>query len=182
MTKIAATLESTTCPIAQSVPVTPKEAIMARSVRSEIVRWSALLWLAVSTIYLLVLSVLMCADARFPLNLGAIRTTGRTGLWVTLAPAIAGCLAFVLVLLRTRAGAIVLGAYCGFWIAVLACGLPWVWNARETFCTRTLCIRTPWIGRILVFGLMTPFAIVAAWAKHEFARLRQTGLSAENGM
>jgi hypothetical protein len=146
---------------------------MARSVRSEIGRWSALLWLAVSTIYLLVLSALILGNAQFPLNLGAIRTTGRNGLWVTLAPAIIGCLAFFLVLLRTRAGTIVLGAYCAFWIAVLAAGLPWVWNARESFCTKTVCIRTPWIGRLLVFGLMVPFAIVANWARHEFARLRQ---------
>jgi hypothetical protein len=147
---------------------------MARSVRSEIGRWSALLWLAVSTIYLLVLSVMILGNSQFPLNLGAIRTTGRTGLWVTLAPAIVGCLAFFLVLFRSRAGAILLGAYCGLWLAVLACGLPWVWNARESFCTRTVCITTPWIGRLLVFALMTPFAIIAYWARHEFARLRQT--------
>jgi len=146
---------------------------MAHSIRSEIGRWCALLWLAISTSYLLVVSVLIFGDARFPLNLGAIRTTGRTGLWITLAPAIVGGLAFLLVLLRIRAGAIVLGAYCGFWIAVLANCLPWVWNARQSFCTRTICIRTPWIGRLLLFGLMTPFAIVAIWAKREFARLRQ---------
>jgi hypothetical protein len=147
---------------------------MARSVRSEIGRWSALLWLAVSTIYLLVLSALIIGNSQFPINLGAIRTTGRAGLWVTLAPAIAGCLAFFLVLFRNRAGTIVLGAYCGLWMIVLACGLPWVWNARESFCTRTVCIRTPWIGRLLLFGLITPFALVANWAMHEFARLRQT--------
>ncbi|MGA2276256.1 MAG: hypothetical protein ABSG00_01530 [Terracidiphilus sp.] len=40
-----------------------------------------------------------------------------------------------------------------------------------------MCIRTPWIGRILVFALMTPFAIIANWARHEFVRLRQTHLS-----
>jgi hypothetical protein len=150
---------------------------MPDSLRSEISRWSALLWLATSTTYLLVLSVLILGNAQFPLNLGAIRTTGRTGLWMTLAPAIAGCLAFFLVFFRMRAGALVLGAYCGFWTAVLAYGLPWVWNARESFCTRTMCIRTPWIGRLLVFGLMTLFVLVAIWAKHEFSRLRQPKLS-----
>jgi hypothetical protein len=36
-----------------------------------------------------------------------------------------------------------------------------------------MCIRTPWIGRLIVFGLMTPFAFVAIWAKREFARLCQ---------
>ena len=116
-------------------------------------------------------------NPRFSLNLGAIRTTGRTGLWMTLVPTIAGCLAFFLVLFRIRAGAIVLGAYCGFWTAVLAFGLSSVWNARESFCTPTMCIRTPWIGRLLVCGLTTPFAIMAIWAKHEFARLRQPELS-----
>lgn len=145
---------------------------MTRSARSEIGRWSALLWLAVSTVYLIVLSVLICSNERFPLNLGAIRTTGRVGLFVTLTPAIAGCLAFFLVLFRARAGAIILGIYCGIWMAVLACALPWVWNARESFCMRTVCIRSPWIGRILIFALMTPFAIIANWTRHEYSRLR----------
>lgn len=153
-----------------------KGVFMAHSVRSMVVRWSVLLWLAISTIYLLVLSVLICGDSRFPLNLGAIRTTGRAGLWITLAPAIAGFLAFFLVVFRIRAGAIVLGAYCWLWIAVLACGLPWVWNASESFCTHTMCIRTPWIGRLLVLGLMTPCVMVAIWAKHEFARMGQRAL------
>lgn len=157
-----------------------KGVFMARSLRSEIGRWSALLWLAISTTYLLVLSVLIAGNAQFPLNLGAIRTTGRTGLWVTLVPAIAGSLAFFLLWLRIRAGALVLGAYCGFWTVILVCGLPWVWNARETFCTRTVCIRTPWIGRLLVIGLMTPFVIVAIWAKNEFARLCQPKLARQH--
>jgi len=150
---------------------------MAHSVRSAVARWSVLLWLAISTIYLLVLSVLIFGDARFPLNLGAIRTTGRAGLWMTLTPAIAGFLAFFLLVFRNRTGTILLGAYCGFWIVVLACGLPWVWNARESFCTQTICIRTPWIGRILMLGLMTPFVMIVIWAKHEFARMSQRSLS-----
>jgi hypothetical protein len=142
---------------------------MARSVRSEIGRWSALLWLAISTIYLTVLSALICGNARFPLNIGAIKTTGRTGLWITLAPAIVGCLAFFLLLFRVRAGAIFLGVYCAFWTFVLACALP--------FCTQTVCIRTPWIGRLLLLGLITPFAIVANWARLEFARMSRMQLS-----
>lgn len=146
---------------------------MARSIQSRIERWSALAWLAGSSIYLLVLSVAISGNAHFPLNLGAIKTTGETGLWLTLAPAVAGFLALCLVLFRIRAGALVLGIYCAFWTAILACVLPFVWNARESFCTPTMCIRTPWIGRLLVFGLMTPFAIVALWARREFARLRQ---------
>jgi hypothetical protein len=149
---------------------------MARSVRLEVGRWSAMLWLAITTIYLLIVSVLICGNAGFQLKLGAIRTTGPTGLWMTLAPAILGCCAFFLVAFRARAGAIALGVYCGFWMAVLAGTLPWVWNAHQSFCMRTMCIRTPWIGRLLVFALMTPFAIVAIWARHEFARLRRSAL------
>jgi hypothetical protein len=144
---------------------------MARSVGSRILRWSALLWVAASSIYLLGVSVAICGNAYFPLNLGAIKTTDRTGLRLTLAPAVAGCLALFLVLFRLRSGAIILGAYCGFWTAVLVCGLPFVWNARESFCTPTMCIRTPWIGRLLILGLMTPFAGVAIWAKREYALL-----------
>jgi len=149
---------------------------VAGSVRSEVSRCSALLWIAASAIYLLILSVLICGDARFPLKFGAIRTIGRTGLWITLAPALLGCLAFFLIAFRIRAGAIAMGVYCGFWMVVLAAALPWVWNAREAFCTRTMCIRTPWIGRLLVLGLALPFAFVANWARHEFARLRQKAL------
>ncbi len=149
---------------------------MAHSVRQKVVRWSALLWLAISTIYLLVVSVLICGDARFPLTLGAIRTTGRAGLWFTLAPAVAGLLAFFLVAFRIRSGAIVLGAYCWFWIALLACVLPGVWNARQSFCMHNMCIRTPWIGRLLVLGLAAPCVMAAIWAKHEFARMGQRAL------
>jgi hypothetical protein len=144
---------------------------MAHPIESRIARWSALAWLAVSSIYLLGLSVVICGNARFPLTLGAIKTTGRTGLWLTLVPAIAGLAALGLLLFRERAGAMALGVYCAFWIVVLAGVLPFVWNARQSFCTATMCIRTPWIGRLLVFGLMTPFAIVALWARREFARL-----------
>jgi hypothetical protein len=150
--------------------------MVASSIQSRIGRWSALAWLAGSSVYLLVLSAVICGNARFPLKLGAIKTTGRTGLWLTLVPALAGFLALGLVLFRIRAGAFILGVYCAFWTAVLASVLPFVWNARQSFCTSTMCIRTPWIGRLLVFGLMTPFAIVALWARREFARLRQTAL------
>lgn len=138
---------------------------MARPIGSQVIRWSALSWLACTVVYLLVLSVLVVDQPRFPLNLGLIRTVGRAGLWITLAPAFAGALAFILVLLRRRIGAVVLGLYCWFWAGVLACGLPVIWNARESFCTRTLCIRTPWIGRLLLLGLMTPFVMVALWAR-----------------
>ena len=137
---------------------------MSGPIGSQVIRWSALSWLASTVVYLLVLSVLVVDQPRFPLNLGLIRTVGRAGLWVTLLPALAGALAFILVLLRRRIGAVVLGLYCWFWAGILACGLPVIWNARESFCTSTRCIRTPWLGRLLLLGLMTPFVMVALWA------------------
>jgi hypothetical protein len=149
---------------------------LARSIQSRIARWSALAWLAGSSIYLLGLSVVIWGNPRFPLTLGAIKTAGRTGLWLTLVPTLAGLLALCLIVFRNRAGTIVLGVYCGFWTAILASALPFVWNARQSFCTSTMCIRTPWIGRMLVFGLMTPFVIVSLWARREFGRLRPTAL------
>lgn len=146
---------------------------MSRSMVSQVGRYSALLWPAVTTVYLLVLSSLILGDARFPLNLGLIRTIGRSGLWITLAPAVVGVAAVLLVVLQKRSGAAMLGVYCWFWIGVLASGLPFVWNARESFCTPTECIRTPWIGRLLLLGMMALFVTVALWAKHEFGSARR---------
>lgn len=138
---------------------------MDRPIGSQVIRWIALSWVACTVVYLLVLSVLILDQPRFPLNLGIISTIGRTGLWITLAPALAGAFALILVLLGRRPGAAVLGVYCWFWTLVLGCALPVIWNARESFCTRTLCIRTPWIGRLLLLGLMTPFVIAALWSR-----------------
>ena len=149
---------------------------MARSIGLLLGRWSAMLWLAVTTAYVLAISVLIVRDARFPLVLGAIRTTGRPGLWITLGLAIPGLIAFILIMRRLRAGSILLGIYCGLWTALLTSVLPFIWNARQSFCTRTMCIRTPWLGRLLVFGLMTLFAAAALWARQEFARTRHRTL------
>jgi hypothetical protein len=81
-------------------------------------------------------------------------------------------LALLLILLRARMGALLLGAYSLFWTVVLACTLPAVWNARSSFCTQTMCIRTPWIARLLVLALATPFVLAALWARGEAARER----------
>jgi hypothetical protein len=143
---------------------------MPVSAGSRVYRWFVLLWSAFTAVYLLIISVLIVRDARFPLNLGLIRTTGRAGLWVTLLPGVVGVLALVLILLRARLGALLLGAYSLFWTVVLACTLPAVWNARSSFCTQTMCIRTPWIARLLVLVLATPFVLAALWARGEAAR------------
>ncbi|MGB9031842.1 MAG: hypothetical protein WCC27_17095 [Acidobacteriaceae bacterium] len=147
---------------------------MPGSVGSQVYRWLMLLWSAFTAVYLLITSALIFLDARFPLNLGLIRTTGRVGLWVTLLPGVVGVLALLLILLRARLGALLLGAYSLFWTVVLACTLPAVWNARSSFCTQTMCIRTPWIARLLVLALATPFVLAALWATGEAGR-RRTG-------
>jgi hypothetical protein len=145
---------------------------MPVSVGPRVYRWVVLLWSAFTAVYLLTLSVLIFRDAQFPLNLGLIRTTGRAGLWITLLPGVVGVLALLLILLRARMGALLLGAYSLFWTVVLACTLPAVWNARSSFCTQTMCIRTPWIARLLVLALATPFVLAALWARGEAARER----------
>jgi hypothetical protein len=54
---------------------------------------------------------------------------------------------------------------------VLAAGLPSIWNVKTSFCTRTICITTPWIGRLLLFALATCFFLVALWS-YRNTRLR----------
>jgi hypothetical protein len=132
-----------------------------------------LLWSAFTTLCLLTISVLIFRDARFPLNLGMIRTTGRTGLWVTLLPGLIGLIALLLVVLHARAGAFLLGLYSLFWIVVFGLALPAVWNARSSFCTQTMCIRTPWLGRLLVLALASPFVVEVLWARSEAAHGRR---------
>ncbi len=145
----------------------PEEVSVAGSIGSHIYRWFLLLWSASTAIYLVIISFLILRDPRFPLNLGLIRTTGRAGLWVTLLPGLVGVAGVLLVVVRARAGAFLLGLYSLFGTAVLACALPAVWNARSSFCTQTMCIRTPWIARLLVLALATPFVLAAFWAKRE---------------
>jgi hypothetical protein len=130
------------------------------------------LWSAFTAIYLLVISVLILRDDRFALNLGMVRTTGRAGLWVTLLPGVVGLLALLLVTRRTRAGAFLLGLYSMFWAVVLGLALPSIWNAQSSFCIKSFCIRTPWMGRLLLFALATPFLLTAVWARVEAARGR----------
>jgi len=59
---------------------------MARSIRLYLSRSLALVWSAFTSLYVLVLSVLILRDAGFSLMLGSINTTGHGGLWVTLSP------------------------------------------------------------------------------------------------
>ncbi|MEJ2009604.1 MAG: hypothetical protein P8Z30_15855 [Acidobacteriota bacterium] len=98
------------------------------------------------------------------------RTVGRTGLWVTLLPGLGGLVGLFLLLRRARPGAWLLGAYSLFWIALLISGLPAVWNAHHSFCFRTLCITTPWVGRLLLLALAAAFVMAGLWACREATR------------
>lgn len=88
-------------------------------------------------------------------------------------PGLIGLIALLLVVLHARAGAFLLGLYSLFWIVVFGLALPAVWNARSSFCTQTMCIRTPWLGRLLVLALASPFVVEVLWARSEAAHGRR---------
>ncbi len=143
---------------------------MKHSTGSHARRVLALGWSSLTTVLLLGISVLILSDQNFPLNLGIIKTTGRAGLWATLLPGLIGLVAVVLVLWHWRSGALLLGIYSLFWTVLLASALPVVWNAKQSFCLRTFCITTPWLSRLMVFALATPFLLVALWSRSRDAR------------
>ena len=143
---------------------------MARSICFHLNRILALLWSALTSLYLLLLSSLILRAPGFSLKLGSINTVGRTGLWVTLLPGLLGFMAVLLLLARRRAGAWLLSVYSLFWTGVLIAGLPAIWNARTSFCTRSFCITTPWLGRLLLLALAGVFLLVALWAYRGAAR------------
>ncbi len=128
------------------------------------------LWTLASLIWLFIIAVLIFRQPNFPLNLGLIRTAGRTGLWITLLPALWGLAAVCLLFIRRKLGAKLLGIYSAFWVAILLSALPAVWNARHSFCIHTFCITTPWLGRLTVFALAVPFLLVALWSLREAFR------------
>lgn len=129
-----------------------------------------LVWTLASLVVLFVIAVLILRQPNFPLTLGLIRTVGRSGLWVTLLPAISGLFALCLLFIRRRLGAKLLGVYSAFWLGVWLSALPTVWNARRSFCLHNFCITTPWLGRLTVFALSVPFLLVTLWSRHEVVR------------
>lgn len=144
---------------------------MNRTVGLRLCRGLALFWAGFTTVYLLFISVLISQDAAFSLKLGIIHTIGRAGLWVTLLSALFGFMSLILVWSRVKMGAWLLGAYALFWTGLILSGLPGIWNAKTSFCTRSFCITTPWIGRLLVLALATSFFLVAVWTYRESKRL-----------
>jgi hypothetical protein len=130
----------------------------------------ASLFIAVTIGFLVVITILIVTQPKFPLDIGLVRTTGRTGLFVTVVPAMAGIIGLALLWRKRRVGSILVTAYCAFWAIVFLGGLPQVWNARQSFCLKGLnfCIVSPWVARLTVFAIAIPFLLSAWWA------LRQT--------
>jgi len=129
------------------------------------------LWTLASFIWLFIIAILIFHQPNFPLNLGLVRTTGRTGLWITLLPALWGMLAVCLLFIRRKLGAKLLGIYSAFWMGILLSALPVVWHARHSFCIRNaFCITTPWVGRLTVLAFAVPFLLVALWSYREAIR------------
>ena len=120
-------------------------------------------WIVVTILLFLGLSVVVYTTPRFPLAIGVLRTTGRSGLWVTLLPTLVA-LVGVILWRRGRLGAWLLTAYSSFWCFTMLSGLPYVWNAKRSFCIKTFCITTPWLGRLTVLALAAPFLLAAIWA------------------
>jgi hypothetical protein len=122
-------------------------------------------WSLLTAILLLVIAIAVLTQPGFPLGLGHIRTTGLAGLWVTLVPAVVALAGLVLVGRRSRLGAGLLAAYSLFWTAVVASGLPLVWDAKRSFCLDSLgvCITSPWLGRLVMIALLAAFFLPGVW-------------------
>jgi hypothetical protein len=131
-------------------------------------------WIALSILLFLGLSVDVFLTPRFPLAIGLLRTTGRSGLWITLLPTLVA-VAGVFLWRKAKLGAGLLTAYSSFWFLTMLSGLPYVWNAKQSFCIRTFCITTPWLGRLMVMALATPFLLAAIWAGRTAVKFGKPG-------
>lgn len=131
----------------------------------------AVLFILATIGFLLVIAVLIVVQPSFPLNLGFVRTTGRTGLLATVLPAVAGGGGLALLRHQRRIGAFMVAGYCTFWACVFLGGLPVVWNAQQSFCLKGLnfCITSPWVARGTIVAVATPFLLSAWWALRQAA-------------
>jgi hypothetical protein len=150
-----------------------------RHVRSALVG----LFITATIGFLLVLTILIVVQRNFPLNLGLVRTTGRAGLFVSLLPALVGTVGLALLRYKRAAGAMLVAAYSAFWAIVFLGGLPQVWNARQSFCLNALnfCIVSPWIARLTVLAIATPFLLSAWWALRQAFDPHSRGASRNEG-
>ena len=137
--------------------------------RSRLRSGLAVFWTVFTIVFLLVLSLLVLRVRDFPLAIGAFRTVGRSGLWITLLPAVVGAVGLFLLTRKKPLGPWLLIAYSVFWFVMLVGALPTVWHAKTSFCINWLnfCIVTPWITRVVVVVLAAPFLFSAIWAWHQ---------------
>jgi hypothetical protein len=133
----------------------------------------ALFWIIVTILFFLGSSVAVFRTPRFPLAIGMVRTSGRSGLWITLVPALVGVVG-VLFWTRRKLRAALLLAYSSFWSLWMLSNLPMVWNAKQSFCIRNFCIVTPWTARLSVMALATPFVLAAVSTGRATFRSRPT--------
>src|SRR5512143_1851472 len=103
-----------------------------------IARWLAVSWSLFTAIGLVVVAVGILTQPAFPLGLGALRTTGLAGLWLTLLPAALAIAGAVLFGQGSRLAAGLLATYSAFWAGVVASALPFVWNAKRSYCLNSL--------------------------------------------
>lgn len=148
---------------------------MPDAIVSKVYFYLAVTWAAFTSLVLLIISVQVFHDPVFPISIGAIHTVGRSGLLVTLVPGAVGLVAVALILARVRFGLRLLGMYALFWAGVLLAAFPSIWNAKSSFCFRTVCITSPWLGRFLLFALTLPFVLVVLWAYRELRIERRFG-------
>jgi hypothetical protein len=137
----------------------------------EVRRALASLFIAVTIGFLVVITILIVTQPKFPLDIGLVRTTGRTGLFVTAVPAMVGIIGLALLWRKRRVGSILVTAYCAFWAIVFLGSLPQVWNARQSFCLKGLnfCIVSPWVARLTVLAIVTPFLLSGWWSLRQAA-------------
>jgi hypothetical protein len=134
--------------------------------RRVVARVVSLFWIAGSALLLLGLSALIVGQKNFPLDFGLVRTRGLNGLWTTLLPGVVGLAGAALLRPRKVIGSCLVAVYSGYWTVLLASGIPAVWNAKSSFCLNGLglCITTPWLGRAVLIGLISAFALTGLWA------------------
>ncbi len=119
-----------------------------------------------TSLLLIGIGVMILAQANFPLNFGLIHSVGRSGIWATLVPGLAGLAGLILLVRHRRFGGALLGLYSLYWVALAVSGLPSVWNAKASFCLRGLnfCITSPWLARGVLFAIAALFMAIAIWA------------------
>ncbi len=132
----------------------------------EVRRGLVSLFISATIGFLVLITILIVFQPKFPLSFGLVRTTGITGLLVTALPAGVGILGLLQMWRRRRIGSILVAAYSLFWGVLFLAGLPQVWNAQKSFCVEGMnfCITSPWVGRLTVLAIASPFLLSGWWS------------------